>query len=74
MTNYTADVTKTETDINAADSVTLVAFDENTVTLEIVADTPFSLIVNGKEIREENIISETRSDDRFTVVIRKNVL
>ena len=74
LTNYTASVTATETGINAADSVTLAASDENTITLEIVADTPFSLIVNGKEIRGENIISKTRSDNRFTVVIRKNVL
>ena len=74
LTNYTANATETETGINAADSVTLAASDENTITLEIVAYTPFSLIINGKEIREENIISETRTDDRFTIVIRKSVL
>ena len=74
LTNYTASVTATETGINAADSFTLVSSDENTITLEIVADTPFSLIVNGKEIRGENIISKTRSVNHFTVVIKRSAL
>lgn len=70
----TADVAITETSINAAKSATFVASDENTITLEIGAETPFSLIVNGKEIRGDNIISKTRSDNRFTVVIKRSAL
>lgn len=70
----TASVTATETGINAADSVTVVASDENSITLGIVAETSFSLIVNGKEIRGENIISKTCSDNLFTVTIKRNAL
>lgn len=70
----TANVAETETSINAANSATFVASDENTITLEIDAKTPFSLIVNGKEIRGDNIISKTRSDNRFTVVIKRSAL
>lgn len=70
----TANVAKTKTSINAANSATFVASDENTITLEIDAKTPFSLIVNDKEIRGDNIISKTRSDNRFTVIIKRSAL
>ena len=70
----TAGIAETETSINAAKSATFVASDENTITLEIGAETPFSLIVNDKEIRGDNIISKTRSGNRFTVVIKRSAL
>lgn len=74
LANYSARLTATEAKVNAAKSVTLTAFDENSVTLEIVAKQSFSLIVNGKEIRKENIISQSRSDDLFTFVIKSDAL